>query len=145
MPARNAAACSTTSACDRQCWNLAGEAAAPCPCGDVFMNITSRFGSGKGTGLSRTALTSEKIAVLAAMPRASAETAAMVNAAFSRNIRIACLTSFSRVSMNRLDGKRETKVGESVSWRVGELESWRVRELVSGGAESWRVTHQLSN
>jgi hypothetical protein len=108
MPVRNAAACSTTSAWARQCWNLAGDAAAPWPCGDVFMNITSRFGSGKGTGLSKTALTTEKIAVLAAMPSASAETAAMVNAAFSRNIRIACLTSFSRVSMHRLDEKPET-------------------------------------
>ena len=46
----------------------------------MFINMTRRSGSGNGTGLSRTALTTEKMAVFAPMPSASAATAASVNA-----------------------------------------------------------------
>ena len=66
--------------CSRQCMNLAGDAAAPDPCGEVFMKITRRSASGKGTGRSMTALTTEKIAVLAPIPSVKAAMAASVNA-----------------------------------------------------------------
>ena len=42
------------------------------------MKITSRSGSGKGTGFSRTAFTTEKIAALAPMPIASVRIATIV-------------------------------------------------------------------
>jgi hypothetical protein len=49
------------------------------------MNITTRSGLGNDTGRSITALTTEKIAVLAAMPRVSAARAARVNAGLCTN------------------------------------------------------------
>jgi hypothetical protein len=48
------------------------------------MNMTIRSGSGKFTGLRRTVLMREKIAVLAPTPRASARIAVMVNAGRAR-------------------------------------------------------------
>ena len=48
--------------------NLAGEAAGPDPCGDTFIRTTTRSGSGRFNGVSITALTTEKIAVLTPMP-----------------------------------------------------------------------------
>ena len=46
------------------------------PRGDTFMKTTTRSGSGTATGFSSTALTTEKMAVLAPMPSVSAATAA---------------------------------------------------------------------
>jgi hypothetical protein len=46
------------------------------------MKRTTRSGSGNGTGFRSTALTTEKMAVFAPMPRASAAIAAAVNARF---------------------------------------------------------------
>ena len=68
--------------------NFAGDAPGPDPCGDVFINATMRSGSGAAIGLSRTALTTEKIAVFAPMPSVSAATAASVNAGALIRIRI---------------------------------------------------------
>ena len=48
------------------------------------------------TGFSSTALTMEKMAVFAPMPRASAPTAARVKPGLLRNARMACLASVSR-------------------------------------------------
>src|SRR5688572_7396498 len=83
-----------TVVCWRQCANLAGDAPGPPgPCRLVFINNTTLSGSGYGSGFSRTALTTEKIAVLAPMPNARAATAAAVNTRFCRNIRNVCLRS----------------------------------------------------
>src|SRR5688572_5507497 len=83
----------------RQCANFAGdEAGPPCPSRFMLMKNTMRSGSGNGSGFSRTALTTEKIAVLAPIPRANADTAAAVNTAFWRNIRSACLRSCRKSS-----------------------------------------------
>jgi hypothetical protein len=62
------------------------------------MNTTIRSGSGNDTGRSRTALTTEKMAVLAPMPSVRAATAASENAGVCQNIRSACLRSFREVS-----------------------------------------------
>ena len=51
------------------------------------MKNTSRSASGNGTGLSRTAFTTEKMAVLAPIPSASAATVAKVKAGLRRSIR----------------------------------------------------------
>ena len=53
----------------------------------VLMKKTMRSASGNGSGRSRTALTTEKIAVLTAMPRVSAATAANAKAGLCTNIR----------------------------------------------------------
>src|SRR5580658_1598842 len=50
--------------------------------------------SGKVSGLSRTVLTTEKIAVVAPMPSASAATAAIVNPGLRTRARNACFSSF---------------------------------------------------
>src|SRR5580704_28237 len=57
-------------------------------------NQTIRSVSGKVSGLSRTVLTTEKIAVVAPMPSASAATAAMVNPGLRTSARKACFNSF---------------------------------------------------
>jgi hypothetical protein len=77
---------------------LAGDAAGPEPCGDVFMKTTRRSGSGKDTGLNSTALTTENTAVLTPMPSVSAATAARVNAGLCRNIRSECFRSLKNAS-----------------------------------------------
>src|SRR5262245_2801380 len=69
------------------------------PCGDVTCTNTSRSGSGNGTGLSSTAFTTEKIAVFAPMPRASADTAAAVNPRLCQNIRRDCRRSLRKLSI----------------------------------------------
>src|SRR5580765_8978497 len=89
--------------------NLAGEAAGPEPCGEVFMKNTRRSGSGNGTGLSSTASTTEKIAMLTPMPSANADTAASEKLGLRHSVRSASLISAIRVStdppgrMRRLD------------------------------------------
>ena len=93
---RYAATSSTTSACRRQWVNLAGDAPEKLPWGEVVWKMTIRSGSGYATGLSSTALTMEKMAVLAPMPSASAPTAARVKPGLLRNARMACLASVSR-------------------------------------------------
>src|SRR5262245_54067022 len=89
----------TTSVCDRQWMNFAGDAPGPEPCGDVFMKKTSRSGSGALTGLSSTALTTEKIAVLEPMPSVSAAIAASVKARAFISERSVYFKSFSSPSM----------------------------------------------
>src|SRR5215831_10310997 len=69
------------------------------PWGDVFISITRRSGSGKGTGLRRTALTTEKMALFVPMPSASAATAASVKVGLFRNICNECFRSLRNVSM----------------------------------------------
>ncbi|MNC89518.1 hypothetical protein D3C83_54660 [compost metagenome] len=59
--------------------NFVGDAAPPEPWGETLRNITSRSGSGYGNGSRITVLRTEKIAVFAPIPRASAVTAANVN------------------------------------------------------------------
>ena len=54
------------------------------------------------SGLRRTALTTEKIAVLTPMPSASAEMAAKVKAGLLANIRSDCLKSWKRVPIGWL-------------------------------------------
>src|SRR5438093_5417974 len=93
----------------RQCWNFAGEAAGPCPPGEVFMNMTSRSGSGNGTGFNNTALTIEKMAVFAPMPSASAAMAVTVNAFACLNIRRECFRSFKKVSMDLPQWDKDAK------------------------------------
>ena len=85
----------------RQCWNFAGDAAGVEPSGYAVMNATIRSLSGNGSGLSTTALTTEKIAVLAPIPSVSAATAAAVKPRFCQNIRRACFTSARKASTNR--------------------------------------------
>src|SRR4051812_49141749 len=57
------------------------------------MNTTTRSASGTAIGFSSTALTTEKIAVLAPMPSVSAATAARVKAGLCANMRSDCLRS----------------------------------------------------
>ena len=61
-----------------------------------------RSGSGTAIGLSRTALTTEKIAVLAPMPSVSAATAANVKAGALVRVRIVNRRSVSSSSMTPL-------------------------------------------
>jgi hypothetical protein len=67
----------------------------------VFRKITSRSGSGKGTGFSRTALTTEKTAVFAPIPSVSAAMAVKVKPRFWANIRSECFRSLRNVSSIR--------------------------------------------
>ena len=100
MPVRKTETSWTTASCARQCWNFAGEAPEPPAgfCGEVFRKITSRSASGNDTGRSSTALTTEKMAVLAPIPSVSAATAASVNAGLCRTIRSDCLRSLTNAS-----------------------------------------------
>src|SRR6185503_10653657 len=94
--------------------------AGPEPCGDVFMKNTRRSGSGKGTGLSRTVLTTEKIAVFTPMPNASAEIAAREKLGFRKRVRRACLMSAIRMSTVPLDGEtRKTAHGDNLAGATG--------------------------
>jgi hypothetical protein len=61
--------------------------------------ITSRSGSANGSGRSSTALTTEKIAELAPMPKASATTATSVKPGFFKSIRTPYLMSCQSVSI----------------------------------------------
>jgi hypothetical protein len=70
------------------------------------MNMTMRSDPGYGAGLSKTVLTTEKIAVFAPIPSASAATAAIVNAGLCRNIRSECLRSLIRSSTAALGRRR---------------------------------------
>src|SRR6476620_652135 len=67
---RKAAILANVDGIDRQALNLASDASAYAPSGAVVMNHTMRDESGYDSGLSRTAVTSEKIAVLAPTPTA---------------------------------------------------------------------------
>jgi hypothetical protein len=69
------------------------------------MKTTTRSGSGTATGLSKTALTTEKMAVVAPIPKVSAAIAARLNAGLWANMRRECLRSLkkaSSISMSRL-------------------------------------------
>src|SRR5512134_4012566 len=68
------------------------------------MKTTRRSGSLKETGFSRTAFTTEKIAVFAPMPSVSAASAARVNAGLCANMRRDLLRSCPNDSMCLLDG-----------------------------------------
>jgi|SRR5436853_4367104 len=86
---RNAAIWSKVDVSDRHALNFASDASGTHPSGAVVMNTTRRDGSGYGSGVSNTVLTSEKIAVLAPMPTASVRTATRVNPGFVRHVRSA--------------------------------------------------------
>ena len=66
------------------------------PADDVSRICTIRSASGYPSGFSSTAFTTVKIAVFAPMPRASADTAAIVNPGLLMNRCSACFTSFQR-------------------------------------------------
>src|SRR6202030_1038674 len=145
-PFRNAATFSRTPVCDRQCWYFAGEAAGPEPRGDVFMSITSRSGSGKGTGFNRTASTMEKIAVLAPIPRVNAATAVKVKLGVWRNIRSECFTSFRKASILGLLTEFSP---ECLAYHAGQdpLRKWKkalgCTVSLAGGQSEWsRAQHR---
>src|SRR5580704_9656003 len=104
---------SRTLVCRRQRLYFGTDAAGPLPCGELFIRTTMRSGAGKGSGISRTVLMTEKMAVLAPIPRANAATAAAVKPGLWRSMRKACLRSAARVSMGksvgRLDEEAERK------------------------------------
>ena len=77
--------------------NFAGERPAVDALRRRRLNITRRSGSGNGTGFSSTALTTEKMAVLAPMPSASAATAAAVKPRLCPNIRSECRRSLKKL------------------------------------------------
>src|SRR5687767_15118043 len=85
------------------------------------MNITTRSGSGTATGFRRTALTTEKMAVLAPMPSVSAATAASVKAGLCANIRTECLRSLRKASMGGLDAAGCGFVVATVDLQAGEF------------------------
>src|SRR5690348_7587544 len=66
-------------------------------------NCTSWPGSGYGSGLSRTALTTLKMAVFAPMPSASVSTATAVKPGCFNNWRMANLRSFITQRLHRID------------------------------------------
>src|SRR5579871_5333250 len=77
-----------------------------------------RSGCGYGSGFSSTVLMTEKMAVLAPMPRASTETAVTVNPGLCRSMRSECLRSatktspmWGRLPHRTLDDVTERKVG----------------------------------
>jgi hypothetical protein len=97
---RNAATCSSTSLCARQCMYLAGDAAGlPIAPSNVPTGCTSESGSGYAIGFNSTALTTEKMAMLAPMPSVNATTAVAVKSLLSRNSFHACLTSSATASI----------------------------------------------
>ena len=67
------------------------------------MKTTTRSGSATATGFSSTALTTEKIAVLAPMPSVRAATAARVKAGLCANMRKECFRSLMNASIWELD------------------------------------------
>src|SRR5438067_8659444 len=79
----------------RQMLNRVCEAPSGGPSRRVVPNTTMRSGSGARTGLSRTVLTTEKMAVFVPMPSASAITAVIANPGFCRNVRRECCKSRS--------------------------------------------------
>ena len=82
------------------------EAAGPAALRGAVHQDDDAVGSGNGSGFSSTVLTTEKMAVLAPIPRASAEMAVAVKPGLWRNMRKACLTSAAiRVVRRRLGGK----------------------------------------
>src|SRR5258708_4453245 len=78
---------------DRQALNFASDAPAYAPSGAVVMNHTMRDESGYDSGLSSTALTSEKMAVLAPTPTARVRMATRAKPGVRRNDRNAYRTS----------------------------------------------------
>src|SRR5579864_4693802 len=98
-PASYAATSSKTCFCARQMLYLGTDAPAKLPSGVAFMSCTMRSGWGYGSGFNSTVLTTEKMAVLAPMPRASAEIAVMVKPGLCRSMRSACFRSLSIVSI----------------------------------------------
>src|ERR1017187_7941823 len=105
-PGSQALTSSSTWVCRRQALYLGTEAPGPLPCEDDVSSTTMRSGSGKARGLSRTVLTTEKMAVLAPIPSASAEIAVAVKPGLWRSIRKACLRSIQKVSIRELDAAR---------------------------------------
>ena len=103
MPVLNAATCWTTLVCSRQCWNFAGDPPGKEPSGPAVMNMTSRSGSGNGTGFSSTELTTEKIAVFAPIPSARAATAAKLKPGLCQTIRSEWLRSLRTQFTEGLD------------------------------------------
>jgi hypothetical protein len=73
---------SSACVCLRQTLYFGTEAAGPDPCGELFIRTTMRSASGNGRGFRITALITGKMAVLAPIPSASAETAVAVKPDF---------------------------------------------------------------
>src|SRR5215204_2334907 len=78
------------------------------------MKTTTRSASGTESGFNSTALTTEKIAVVAPMPSVSAATAASVNAGLCRNMRSECVRSLRKASMTGLDVDHWWIVGDQL-------------------------------
>ena len=74
---------------DRHALNFASDASTYAPSGAVVMNHTMRDESGYDSGRSSTALTSEKMAVLAPMPMARIRTATREKPGLRRHARSA--------------------------------------------------------
>src|ERR1017187_9321257 len=89
----------STWVCRRQTLYFGTEAAGKLPCGDEFMSITMRSGSGNGSGSRSTASITEKMAVLAPIPKASTAMAVAVKPGLWRSTRKACRMSGTNVSM----------------------------------------------
>src|SRR3954462_1707801 len=113
MPSGNPKAdtCSKVDGMARQALNFASEALAYEPSGAVVMNHTMRPGLGYDSGRSSTALTSEKIAVLAPTPSASVRTATRVKPGLRRQVRPAyrksCATDSNENSRRRAMAMRQ--------------------------------------
>src|SRR5580658_424651 len=102
-PVSYAATSSSTWVCRRQVLYLGTEAAEKPPWGVEVIRVTMRSGWGNARGLSSTVLTTEKMAVFAPIPSASADIAVAVKPGLWRSRRKACFTSNQKVSINRLD------------------------------------------
>jgi hypothetical protein len=82
-------------------------------------------GSGKANGFNRTVFTTEKIAVLVPMPKASAAIATMVKAGVWRNMRAECFRSLRKPSIGKLDEKYHIQFPESTTLFTGRVKNWR--------------------
>ena len=90
----------------RQTMYLGIEFESLVPVGSCRATFMMRSGCGYGSGCSRTASTTVKIAVLAPMPMASAASAIAVNPRFRRIVRRAYFRSAMTLSIRNVDEKR---------------------------------------
>ena len=92
--------------------------------GAVCHSPTSRSGSGKGSGFSRTPLTTLKMAVLAPMPSASVTSVARVKAGVRSRRRAACRTSRIRSNMGESFLTGSLRAGDGlVHWPAGKAKA----------------------
>src|ERR1051326_1735051 len=139
----NAATLAKVAGIDRHALNFASDAFAYAPSGAVVRKKTRRDESGYDRDLSRTALTSEKTAVLAPMPMARVKTATTANPGLRRRDRSAYATSWVRAA-NETPRRSRRIAPEATRWLDSRQDACGVDHSPSAAVRahgSWLRAH----